>query len=90
MAGESARSAALALMNRKDLIDAQIQHQYSLLTMNQSTMTSPLLDPDGFPRADIDLVTVRTVRLLPFCHFVLPGLKRPLSTGPPTRHRTTK
>lgn len=55
------RSVALRLMNQKDRIEAQIEHQLSVLRMNESTMQSPLLDPEGFPRADIDIVSVRNV-----------------------------
>ena len=61
---ESSRSDALQLMNQKELIEAQLDHQYSLLRMNESTMTSPILDAEGFPRADIDLVVVRSVRVV--------------------------
>lgn len=55
------RSVALRLMDQKELIEAQIEHQQSILRLNDSTMQSPLLDPEGFPRADIDIVSVRNV-----------------------------
>lgn len=58
------RQRTLVLMSRKDAIEAQINHQLSLIRLNDSTMNSPLLDPQGFPRADIDIVSVRNVRLL--------------------------
>ncbi|KAF8305206.1 hypothetical protein DL93DRAFT_2089706 [Clavulina sp. PMI_390] len=60
---EMQKSAAFRLMNEKDRIEAQIDHQLSVLRMNDSTMQSPLLDADGFPRADIDLVSVRNARV---------------------------
>lgn len=56
-----AKDDAKALMNEKDRIEAQIEHNISILRMNESTMKSPLLDREGFPRADIDIVAVRTV-----------------------------
>jgi 26S proteasome non-ATPase regulatory subunit 9 len=57
------RTAALRLMDEKDRIEAQIDHQLSILRMNDSTMQSPLVDSEGFPRADIDIVSVRTVNV---------------------------
>lgn len=58
------RAATLQLMNEKDRIEAQIDHQLSILRMNDSTMQTPLVDSEGFPRADIDIVSVRTVNSL--------------------------
>lgn len=62
------RAATLQLMNEKDRIEAQIDHQLSILRMNDSTMQTPLVDSEGFPRADIDIVSVRTVNFPSFAH----------------------
>lgn len=74
------RSVALRLMDQKDLIEAQIEHQQSILKLNDSTMQSPLLDPEGFPRADIDIVSVRNVNLTSF-------MSRPYISNSPTRYQ---
>ncbi|KAJ9099288.1 hypothetical protein QFC21_004169 [Naganishia friedmannii] len=50
---EAARERALELQGRKEDLEAE---------MNNATMTSPLVDPEGFPRADIDVYTVRLAR----------------------------
>jgi len=57
------RAATLRLMDERDRIEAQIEHQLSVLRMNDSTMQTPLVDSEGFPRADIDIVSVRTARV---------------------------
>lgn len=66
LAVQQQRTAALRLMDEKDRIEAHIDHQLSILRMNDSTMQSPLVDSEGFPRADIDIVSVRTVNFPPF------------------------
>jgi 26S proteasome regulatory subunit N4 len=56
--------AARSLMTRKDGIEAEIQAQMSILATNgNSTMTTPLVDREGFPRADIDVWAVRHARV---------------------------
>ncbi|KAF9504319.1 hypothetical protein BS47DRAFT_1308346 [Hydnum rufescens UP504] len=57
------RQRTLALVSRKEGVEAQIQHYLSILSLNDSTMKSPLVDPQGFPRADIDVASVRTARV---------------------------
>ena len=52
-----------ALMLRKDAIEAEIDAQASVLRANNVTMQSPLVDADGFPRADIDVWEVRHARV---------------------------
>ncbi|KAL4251825.1 26S Proteasome non-ATPase regulatory subunit 9 [Abortiporus biennis] len=52
-----------ALMIRKDAIEAEIEAQHSILKANSSTLTTPLVDAEGFPRADIDVWAVRTARV---------------------------
>ena len=57
------RERTLTLMAKKDSIEAQIEHHISILRANDSTMQSPLVDTGGFPRADIDVASVRIVSI---------------------------
>ncbi|NWX97204.1 PSMD9 ATPase, partial [Nothoprocta ornata] len=51
------------LVRRKDEIEAQIKACYELLEDQKGVgMNEPLVDVEGFPRADIDLYQVRTAR----------------------------
>ena len=54
---------ARALITRKENIEAEIEAQISVLKANSSTLQSPLVDQDGFPRADIDIYAVRGARV---------------------------
>jgi hypothetical protein len=54
---------ARALITRKENIEAEIEAQISVLKANTSTLQSPLVDQDGFPRADIDIYAVRGARV---------------------------
>ncbi|KAG6909133.1 hypothetical protein DXG01_001885 [Tephrocybe rancida] len=54
---------ARALIERKSNIEEQIEAQISILKANDSTLQTPLVDADGFPRADIDVYAVRTARV---------------------------
>jgi 26S proteasome non-ATPase regulatory subunit 9 len=54
---------ARALITRKEDIEAEIEAQISILKTNSSTLQSPLVDEDGFPRADIDIYAVRGARV---------------------------
>ena len=60
---EDSQQRAFALMREKDTIQAEINRHTAILAQNDSTLRSPLLDPQGFPRADIDIVSVRTVSI---------------------------
>ncbi|KAJ3741655.1 hypothetical protein EV360DRAFT_57839 [Lentinula raphanica] len=60
---ESPAEQAKELMDRKKNIEAEIGAHITILKANQSTMQSPLVDPDGFPRADIDIYAVRGARV---------------------------
>ncbi|KAJ7044149.1 hypothetical protein C8F04DRAFT_1028081 [Mycena alexandri] len=59
----SAADTARALILQKENIEAQLQLQASILESNGSTFDSPLVDADGFPRADIDIYAVRNARV---------------------------
>ncbi|KAH7885223.1 hypothetical protein F5I97DRAFT_1937479 [Phlebopus sp. FC_14] len=60
---ESPREVARALMARKDAIEAELSAQISILKANSCDMTTPLVDADGFPRADLDIFTIRQARV---------------------------
>jgi len=51
------------LMDQKKTIEEQIEAQISILKANSSTMQTPLVDSDGFPRADINIYAVRGARV---------------------------
>jgi len=60
----SAADIARALILEKENIEAQLRLQASILASNAgSTLDSPLVDADGFPRADIDIYAVRNARV---------------------------
>ncbi|XP_006258031.3 26S proteasome non-ATPase regulatory subunit 9 isoform X1 [Alligator mississippiensis] len=51
------------LVRRKDEIEAQIRACYELLEDQKGVgMSEPLVDAEGYPRADVDLYQVRTAR----------------------------
>ncbi|THH19220.1 hypothetical protein EW146_g1918 [Bondarzewia mesenterica] len=52
-----------ALMARKDAIEAELDTQASILRANEADMRTPLVDREGFPRADIDIWAVRQARV---------------------------
>ncbi len=59
----SARTRALELIAQKQTLEQQLSSQFSILEANASNMNSPLIDPEGFPRADIDVWAVRHARV---------------------------
>ena len=60
---ESAADQVRALMARKDAIEAEIKDRLEVLKINNCTMQTPLVDSEGFPRADIDIWEVRHARV---------------------------
>ncbi|KAF8631056.1 hypothetical protein AX15_002662 [Amanita polypyramis BW_CC] len=60
---ENPREQARVLMDKKQAIEAELITQTSILKANECDMDAPLVDRDGFPRADIDVWTVRTARV---------------------------
>ncbi|XP_069789385.1 26S proteasome non-ATPase regulatory subunit 9 [Narcine bancroftii] len=55
--------AVQQLVKKKDAIEAQIQAYYDILEgQNHAGMDEPLVDVEGYPRTDIDVYQVRTVR----------------------------
>ncbi|KDR82812.1 hypothetical protein GALMADRAFT_238374 [Galerina marginata CBS 339.88] len=60
---ESPMEQARALMSQKDNIEAELETHISILKANNVTMQTPLVDAEGFPRADIDIYAVRSARV---------------------------
>ncbi|KZT57291.1 hypothetical protein CALCODRAFT_555486 [Calocera cornea HHB12733] len=60
---DGARQRALELMQHKSALESELDLHFATLRANRSTMATPLLTPDGFPRDDIDLFAVRTARV---------------------------
>ncbi|KAG8931566.1 putative 26S proteasome regulatory subunit [Tulasnella sp. 417] len=53
----------MSLVAKKDAIEKEIKEQQAILDANNSTMTTELVDNEGFPRGDIDVFTVRHARV---------------------------
>lgn len=60
---DSPQEKARVLITQKESIEAEIETHLSILRANNSTLRSPLIDADGFPRADIDIYAVRQARV---------------------------
>ncbi|KAH8548465.1 26S proteasome non-ATPase regulatory subunit 9-like protein [Umbelopsis sp. PMI_123] len=58
----SAMENAKALIAKKDSIEAEIRELQATLQTQGVGMDQPLVDREGFPRSDIDVVAVRTAR----------------------------
>ncbi|GJJ13118.1 hypothetical protein Clacol_007368 [Clathrus columnatus] len=54
---------AKSLTSRKELLQAELDTQFAILKANNSTLQTPLVDAQGFPRADIDVYAVRHARV---------------------------
>ncbi|TCD70904.1 putative 26S proteasome regulatory subunit [Steccherinum ochraceum] len=52
-----------ALSARKTAIEAEIEAQHEILKANNANFSTPLVDAEGFPRADLDVWAVRTARV---------------------------
>jgi len=57
------REQARTLISRKEDIEAELDAQLSILRANNSTLQSPLVDNEGFPRDDLDIYQVRHARV---------------------------
>ncbi|EJU03072.1 hypothetical protein DACRYDRAFT_77926 [Dacryopinax primogenitus] len=60
---EGARQHALVLVKQQEALETEMELHFTTLRANRSTMHTPLLTPDGFPRDDIDVFAVRTARV---------------------------
>lgn len=58
----TARSEAMSLLNLQKQLDADISRHMAVLTSNGVNMQTPLIDAQGFPLANKDLVAIRTAR----------------------------
>ncbi|TFK64634.1 proteasome 26S subunit [Pluteus cervinus] len=54
---------ARVLMSQKDAIEAELKTQLEILQTNSVTMQAPLVDAEGFPRADLDIYAIRRARV---------------------------
>jgi 26S proteasome regulatory subunit N4 len=60
---ESPAEQTRTLMAQKSNIETELESHISILKANNVTMQTPLVDVDGFPRADIDIYAVRGARV---------------------------
>lgn len=60
---ESPAEQTRTLVNQKSNIEAELESHISILKANNVTMQTPLVDVEGFPRADIDIYAVRGARV---------------------------
>ncbi|PWY97743.1 hypothetical protein BCV70DRAFT_202500 [Testicularia cyperi] len=58
----SARQEAMQLLQLQKQIETDISRHLSTLTSNDVEMSTPLIDPQGFPLANKDLVAIRMAR----------------------------
>jgi len=56
------REGALKLMDQKKAIEAEMNGLWDYLNQEGVDMQTPLIDEEGFPRADIDVAAVRHAR----------------------------
>ncbi|WOO81170.1 26S proteasome non-ATPase regulatory subunit 9 [Vanrija pseudolonga] len=56
------REYATALMQRKDEIEKEIDALKDVLASHNATTDTPLVDPEGYPRGDIDVYAIRHAR----------------------------
>lgn len=62
LSAEEARQMALQLAEKRREIDEEVDAHAHTLKSNDATMTSRLVDQEGFPIASIDIVAIRTAR----------------------------
>jgi 26S proteasome non-ATPase regulatory subunit 9 len=60
---ESPAEQTRTLIAQKSNIEAELESHISILKANNVTMQTPLVDVEGFPRADIDIYAVRGARV---------------------------
>ena len=58
----AARSEAMSLLNLQKQLDADISRHMDVLTTNGVNMQTPLVDAQGFPLANKDLMAIRTAK----------------------------
>ncbi|KAL1842290.1 hypothetical protein VTJ49DRAFT_5675 [Mycothermus thermophilus] len=60
--GRATRLTIAELQKKKDQIEGELRALGGILDSHGVDMNTSLLTPDGFPRSDIDVVTIRTTR----------------------------
>ncbi|KAH7099570.1 hypothetical protein BKA62DRAFT_709397 [Auriculariales sp. MPI-PUGE-AT-0066] len=63
MNATNARAIAQTLISQRDDLRADLDAQYEILKANNCTGSEPLVDAAGFPRADVDIYSVRRARV---------------------------
>ena len=60
---EKNKDAVQKLIKEKDEIECAIQDHESILRLNNVTMKTLLVDSEGYPRADVDVYSIRNSRV---------------------------
>ncbi|KAL5501832.1 NAS2 [Sanghuangporus vaninii] len=60
---QNAIISAQSLIAQKSAIESALSDQLAILQSQNADMSTPLVDRAGFPRADMDIVAVRTARV---------------------------
>ncbi|KAL5519792.1 hypothetical protein ACEPAG_1452 [Sanghuangporus baumii] len=60
---QDAINSAQSLIAQKSAIESALSNQLAILQSQNADMSTPLVDRAGFPRADMDIVAVRTARV---------------------------
>ncbi|KAI8054084.1 hypothetical protein BDF22DRAFT_682868 [Syncephalis plumigaleata] len=60
---ETALANANALLKQKDDLETTIREQEALLNEHRVSMHEPLVDREGYPRADVDVYSIRKIRV---------------------------
>uniref|UniRef100_A0A182X814 26S proteasome non-ATPase regulatory subunit 9 n=1 Tax=Anopheles quadriannulatus TaxID=34691 RepID=A0A182X814_ANOQN len=67
MITKMSREAVLSLMERKKELEAQIEQQGLILSANRIGMHEPLVDGEGYPLSNVDVLSVRKARHTIIC-----------------------
>ncbi|KAF4547128.1 26S proteasome regulatory subunit p27-like protein [Elsinoe fawcettii] len=59
---DQSRKSLFELMNERDRVQSELFTLGAVLESHNVDMQTPLLTPDGYPRADIDVAQIRTTR----------------------------
>jgi len=73
------RETAMQLISMKDALEDELRELMEVLKKNNTDMDQPLVDREGYPRADIDVYQVRTARHKIICK-LYPILSLPQKT----------
>lgn len=59
---DSVRQDVLRLLDKRKDIETELRHQRDILEANHVTMSTNVLDAEGFPRSDLDIPTIRAAK----------------------------